>query len=914
MLLSSIVAACSLLAMNAIGEQFLAITVAAPPAKAPVHLTIQQDLATSGPPLFDSDLIAACSLVQQEPYVTWAQRVGVLETNYAVVGFPENSSFHDQIRLVSGSLSLHANETYVDIHSPHLANYTLGGSVSAPVAYWPQPGSGSWTSLNLTVVGFVDISSALRNIALDNLTIPYGVYGEGGLFPRPEEVHDVFVCSWELTLRPFMESYSSRGYHCSIAGRILVNLRLDQLLGPADVAGSISRLQQVDSGLTNEVVAWGLQVTDYLREALERVLPSASQLSLNAAALSLTTFGLAITINYEAGRTLVDLRRHEFGLLLAKGMTRRRLLRMQLAETLLLTAIATLAGFLLGPLLGALGLLFLGYPLTAGLGFASVPMLALTFGLVFLTLVIPMVLEVRPLLGQPVTSILADGATLPRTSIGHVRRILWLLLILGCYKISGWLVGMPYPSITLTYMFGEVPGLLGAALANLWVDLDLALTPLAPIFFTVGIVGLGIVDSQRIGRAAQTVAQRLFGSLGMIAARDFGRHRQRMGTVVLILVLTTAFLTSATGLLSSESDFQQRNLVTKIGADARLDFRDLTNMSQTLLAVQRLDGVAAATPILAFQIANRTKYGPGWESGDFYEFLAIDAATWLATAYYEPGWFEGGAPEVLVSALRDRNDTVILNPQVATELGVEIGDSFCVVPMSSPNGTMQRMTVVGLVEVTSQYWWRPSLVSWSFVSGLLSWIQLAEPSILVKLEPGVTWQQMEDRIQGLNILNLVSVRFFEQELAAWQTMPLARAFLDFTRITVFACVVLTSVGAIVMLELALSQREADLAMLYIRGMRWQRIRRVLLIEFCAVAWLVLGLGAPIGMLTTYGVISFLNRTFWGFGFVVRRVAILSPSQLILLGCFALFLVSVFLPLLHRRSTFTEKHAHITWEE
>jgi hypothetical protein len=541
-------------------------------------------------------------------------------------------------------------------------------------------------------------------------------------------------------------------------------------------------------------------------------------------------------------------------------------------------------------------------------------MLALAFGLVFLTLVIPMVVEVRPLLRQPVNSILADAAALPRTSAGRVRLLLWLLFILGCYKILGWLVGMPYPSITLTYMFGMVPGLLGAALANLWVDLDMALTPLAPVFFAVGLVGLGIVDSRRIGRAGQTTAQRLFGSLGMIAARDFGRHRRRMGSVVLILVLTTAFVTSATGLLSSESDFQQRNLVTDIGADARLDLRDLTNLSQTLLAVQGLDAVAAATPILNFQIGLWTEYGPGWQSGDLYDFLAIDPATWLATAYYEPGWFEGGAPEVLISALRDRNDTVILTPQVAAELGVRIGDCFCVVPWLSPNGTVQRMTVVGLVEVTSQSWWKPSLVSWSFVSSFLSWIQLAEPSILVKLEPGVPWQQVSERIQSLNILNLVRVRFFEQELVAWQTMPLARAFLDFTRITVFTGVGLTSMGAIVMLELALSQREADLRMLYIRGMRRQRIRRVLLIEFGAVASLVLGLGMLIGMLTTYGVISFLNRTFLGFGFVDRRVVLLWPSQLILLGCFALFLVSVFAPLLHRKPTFAEKRAHTNWEE
>jgi hypothetical protein len=384
--------------------------------------------------------------------------------------------------------------------------------------------------------------------------------------------------------------------------------------------------------------------------------------------------------------------------------------------------------------------------------------------------------------------------------------------------------------------------------------------------------------------------------------------------VVLILVLTTAFVTSATGLLSSESDFQQRNLVTDIGADARLDLRDLTNLSQTLLAVQGLDAVAAATPILNFQIGLWTEYGPGWQSGDLYDFLAIDPATWLATAYYEPGWFEGGAPEVLISALRDRNDTVILTPQVAAELGVRIGDCFCVVPWLSPNGTVQRMTVVGLVEVTSQSWWKPSLVSWSFVSSFLSWIQLAEPSILVKLEPGVPWQQVSERIQSLNILNLVRVRFFEQELVAWQTMPLARAFLDFTRITVFTGVGLTSMGAIVMLELALSQREADLRMLYIRGMRRQRIRRVLLIEFGAVASLVLGLGMLIGMLTTYGVISFLNRTFLGFGFVDRRVVLLWPSQLILLGCFALFLVSVFAPLLHRKPTFAEKRAHTNWEE
>ncbi len=881
--------------MNAMGEGFLAITVAGPLTKTPIHISIEETSTNNQSFLFDSDLRDICETIQAQPYVNWAQRVGYSPINYEMVGFPEDTTFHDEIRIVSGNLALAANETYIDIRSPNAASYTWGSRISVPIKYFTVPWSPNTSYLNVTVVGFVELSSATRNIALDNLTIPYGVWGEEPLFPRPEEVNDILVTSWELTLQPLMEHYSSQGYHSSIDGRVLVNLNLNQILSPADVAGTIATLQQIDTSLNQLLLPWNMQTRNYVRDALERIRPFGIQLVESAAIASLLIFGLAMILNYEIGKTLINLRHREFGLLLAKGMSNKRLIRMQLIELIFLATVAMITAIFIGPLLGSLILMLLGYPPQVALTLAPWPVLLLTFGLILVTLLLPIVIELRGFLQQPVNSILTADVL----SLGPVRRsvriTLWLLLLLGGYRLFFWLFGIPFPSLVLDDILyqANIPiGLIGGWLFTAYLYFDIALTVLGPVFFIVGFVGLFIIYSQQLGRFAQITAQRLFGYFGQLASRDFGIRRRQMGSMVLLLLLVFSFVVSTIGLLTSEMEFQHRSLATDIGADVRVELQDLTNLTTTLQGLQGLEGVEGVTPIMFFKVRNETSFHPAVSST--FHFLAIDPQTWLSTAYYEEGWFVGDTPENFMTTMQESPDTVLFTSYLIAEENIGFNRTFSIYPDWNPNGTLVEMTVIGFMTVTP-FW--PNIMSWDSALTLYNLSEDSEPAILLKLEPFRSQEQIQAQINALDIPNLLAVRFFSEELSAWRTMPLARAFLDFQRLAIIGAILLWAIGTVVMVEYALSQRTDDLRILHIRGVRRTSVRKVLLIEFGVIGILVCGLGLFVGIITTYGITLVLNRLF--LGGVPRRLVFEWPAQFFLLLSIIIVLALFLIPLLYR---------------
>lgn len=900
-LLSVLVASALIGTLNAVGDGFLTISVLEPVAQSSVHLAIGNEAQYSPSLITENDLKQIRSIVESSPEVMSAEYVGTTvlpvdelppPSEGVFVGFPNASSFYSQMTILSGDAELHANETYVDISSPHADRYAVGAIVPLEIGVW---GNGSYQliTVNLTVAGFAQLSPTARNIALDNLSIYFGAPNERSY--SLDLLPDIFVCSWEETLSPIREHYAATGRMCSIYGVVLAELDTQRLVNPGDLARSIAQLNSLESALANQLGAWDLGIRDYLREGLERMLPFTTHLVYVVATTALPAFALATLLSYAVGLFVVDRRRREFGLLLAKGTSGRSLIGLQLLETTLLSAGGALLGMLAGPLLAAALLGMLGYGPYGALQAAVWPVVAPAFLLSWIALSVPSVLAIRQVLRQPVGDVLVEMSHSGTDPKSGTSRLIWVLFTASCLVLGVWVAGVDIPDAVLELVSLIPISILGQAGAGIGIYGSVFLLLAGPVFILVGLVELGLVQSARLGRITHAIAGGLFGSSGAMAARSSGVHRRRLGLVVLVLALALSYTFCLTALLGSEQDFQRRQVAVNLGGEVRVELANLDNAPELLQAIRGMDGVAGATLIMIFPL-----------NGHF--LMAIEPDSWLDVAYYESDWFLGKTSAELLEQIRGRNDTAILGQETSSWLGLGVGDTLSLVTENETGQVTHRLRIVGLNTCRVGQFGDLTIVSWDFAWPIREgFVSTAWRAILVRLESSDRYGEVAARIRDLRH-GVMAVRSAWEDLAAWQTMPLTRAPLDFDRIAIAFSLFLAGMGATVLMEFVIMAKLQEQRIMWARGVGVRRLRRLLFIEVGPLIALTCGLGLLVGVLGTQGLLTYLN--LWalkGSPFVARHF-ILSPEvEIVIFGACLILAVSLLIPVVHRSRAACDPH-------
>jgi hypothetical protein len=889
MLLGSLLFASLFVSLNIVGDVFLTVTIADPPAKAPFHLEIRAADEDWPPLLSDSDFRTIETQIQQHPEVILAHRYGIGYTPRGpVVAFPEDTALFEDVQVMSGSLRLGPNETYVDLSSPRASQYHLGSFIPLLFSAWSSPTNWSNFQVNLTIVGFSELSSALRNVALENLTIPFGAPNETPVFWSIEDVPDVFICSWEETLVPLLDHYLAQGFHTSLDGRIVVRLDTSRLILPTNLDGSIRQLQLLDVELNNEVAIWNMEVLDYLRIALEGIQPIANLLIFSTIVTAAPAFVLAALLNYYVGGFVLDYRRREIHLFQVKGFRSQTLQGLQFFEAILLAGIATIVGLLLGPVSSSIIFAILGYPVSLAMQMVTLPIIILTFVLCLLTLVVPLA-----------KSFVKENQEVLRS--GLASKVMWVFFLLACYKLVGWAIGVPYISIALidfimksNLIIPQPVGVLVSLLFQFLFLLDYFLQPVVPFLFLIGVVHLVIIRSSRLGRATRSLAQQVFGSVGILAARTTGRNRRQLGRIIFLLSIMIAYVIWTEGILATELDFQRHDLAAEIGADFRVDLLNLDNISERLEAIRDIEGVYAASLITEFILESPLV---GSITG-FWNFIAIDPETWLDVAFYEENWFIDGTPEELVERLHTVNVSMLMHAYQADDLGLSVGDSCQVFAPSDPNETIHELAIVGLTVFKGKPFDWVHIVSWDFFWSIRDLLTESRPAILVRVTSPTVLNHVKRQIKDVGS-GAVWLRSYWEELQAWQTMPIPRALLEFQRVALIFCLVLTGMGTLILMELFILQRESELRLMHIRGFRRIWLKKLLLLETFAIGSAALVLGILVGLSAYFGFIIELNA-FYILG-VPRQVVFPIEILQILLSTVILVFGCLMIPIVHRLS-------------
>src|SRR4030066_122140 len=203
--------------------------------------------------------------------------------------------------------------------------------------------------LNLTVKGFAQLDDEAYNL-VSGYGLPFtpGV-GVVQFSPPPFFVMDFLLVDAEKTVQPFVE-VSNGTNSTPFQQSILVYVDRESLISAWDIPGSISNLQVLQNNIGNKIssaLGFQVDVQNHLITSIQGFQFVSLILRGAFVLISVPIFFMAWYMGIAVSDVSFNSRRREIGLLSTKGFSTSQVLRIFLAETILVGIIGSLIGLLL---------------------------------------------------------------------------------------------------------------------------------------------------------------------------------------------------------------------------------------------------------------------------------------------------------------------------------------------------------------------------------------------------------------------------------------------------------------------------------------------------------------------------------------------------------------------------------------
>jgi len=336
-----------------------------------------------------------------------------------------------------------------------------------------------------------------------------------------------------------------------------------------------------------------------------------------------------------------------------------------------------------------------------------------------------------------------------------------------------------------------------------------------------------------------------------------------------------------------------------VGADVRLDLTASSNLTTILDAVNANPDVLSTT----------TEYRLSLRSGTTtISTRGIDPDTWVDTAFWEPSWFIGDVNQMM-EGLKD--DGIILSLSTANELSVGVGDILSVrssllsdahdveivgligyqsllegivMGMGGPNGGPQQLQL----SVGGNY---PSFVSEDFLNST-GFINTATRDILIDTVQGANGTALQEEFHS-EFTSLSSSASFTSEIADYWARPIQSGITKIRWVAIAFSVILAFVGTSLVIVLTLREKEAEIALITVRGFTKWQLFKTLMAEMMVMVLFSLLLGTFVGLVQIFGNVSQLNDSVTG---LIRYNIILGgTSGLTMLGIIGVVIFAAAIP-------------------
>jgi len=760
--------------------------------------------------------------------------------------FPNSSSINKEWtnRPVGG---IGENETYISGNTAIERNITVGDKVLTAIQF-PTPKFDNTTTiyLNLTVAGFANITDTGYQLMTGSnfYVIPLAPIGGAQLYSYRS---DLMIVSYENTLKKIWDTVPNR----TVTTAFLVNVDRDKLLSPWDTQTSANNVQTVANDIQNRILAV-YETHGYIMNNLGNALSAFSYSSSTFTSylyVSIPVFFVSWYLGHTISGVSFNMRRREIGLLSTKGLSSGQIHRMFLSEGLTVG--------LIGGVLGIFGGLLLNQILVGGqidlnslFSIHVINQYTMIFTVAFGMILgfMSVYFSARRASNLPTVDALREYV--PMQTSQSYRRLAWVALILGTYKMVMYALGLNLPALMSRIAFSGGSYYLVIILEPL-VILDQILTYIGPLLFFWGLTNIIIQHSLKFQQLSSKISS-ITGDLGALAAKNVRRNPGRSAAMAFLIAFIIGYSVLVTGQLVSQQDYVVREVRYEVGADVTVNVINATKAPVILSDILgNVSGVQNSTMECQLNQQNPQT-----------TLKTIDPESWLATAYYEKDWFTGTSMDQAFNALKADNMTIILEQRVAQQFNLKVGDQ---IGIDFPSGP-RKLTIVGLFGPESSQSGIGNSISftmptWSYVprnlfnmSSIYSDAYKGEnfdTKILLRLNPEVNGTAVAEKIRSLG-LEIYGVQSFDEQWQASQQMnnPYTYNSLQLLGIqylgSVFA-VLSVCVGITVVAIVSLRERSREATIMSVRGLSyWQLVwmflsENIAIITFAVITGLIGGL-------------------------------------------------------------------------
>ncbi|MEM2385749.1 MAG: FtsX-like permease family protein, partial [Candidatus Bathyarchaeia archaeon] len=461
------------------------------------------------------------------------------------------------------------------------------------------------------------------------------------------------------------------------------------------------------------------------------------------------------------------------------------------------------------------------------------------------------------------------------------QRLPWIAFILGLYKIVMFLLGIgslqsvirqpPFTNIFLMILLG------------IWLVIDAVLIYIGPLLFFWGFTKIFIRGSLKFQELVARAAKFL-GDLGTLATKNVQRNPVRAASIAFLVALIVGYGFQTIGGVVSSQDYNVRRIKAEVGADISVQLNPTANLTEILKAMENMQEIASTT--VQYTLS-------GSFPGDLNtrQIVAIDPETWPKTAYYEEDWFSGKSAMEALQQMKSKNETIILEVNVASRLKKKIGDTVT----ATIGYSTLTLEVVGFFgrELPQEYSWQafPSYIPVELYKSLdLGWKPFT--TVLVKLKPEADGKTMASDIRKIS--GVESVRSVAEELEKLQSNLLLVGPLHIQRLGVIFSILAASVAVGLATLVSLQERKRETSIMWVRGLSFKQLAVMLLTENMAVVTFAVVLGAVVGLIAVHGNIAASNSTLT-YTLVRFRMVFPSDAILTLVSCLILIFASTIIP-------------------
>ena len=662
----------------------------------------------------------------------------------------------------------------------------------------------------------------------------------------------------------------------------VVAIRFDRsaLINEWDVAGSETRVHNIDEQINGMGGVYQYIPTNYLELALKDVAATASKTKLNTIIVTIPVFFTAWYLGMTVSDVALSLRRKEIGLLLTRGMSHRQIFTMLVSESLLIGVASGLLGVIIGAVIMPLIVSRASFAML--FRFVSPITLAATVVFSLALSILSAYNPARKATKMEIVEALREYRE-EEESLGDWA-VPTIALLLGLYKLAMLVLNVNIDAYQPTS--GDFITFL---LYNVWYGMDSILGYIWTILLFWGFTKLFLMYAPQFQNILSNLASKITGDAARFTSLSSKRSLKRAGAYTFMTALIISYSFVVLGNAAITSDYTGRYLAAQQGADAVAlvyipssgglwDRNSITDLAQQIRTVK---GVESAAIEVLFNADT---------SAGTIQVRAIETDQWNKTVYTNDLFIDPSSYAKLAapgSVFRDKygiltGANALIDKGAAAFFGL------------SPDGTgylnlsVQRhvysLKIVGLFGRDLGTNW---VQQYPMVYVPIGFTDNWDPTwingirIIIKLAPGADTQTIVNQIQAMGP-NVQRVDITSQVVQQTQSSPLLGGSQQVNQLGVIFASGVSSLGMALIVYTLLRSRSKELNLMSIRGYSFRQLTISLTVENVGLATLATVLGIGSGIVSLLGEVQLLNKyiltyTAWRFVF-----PIMSQLQLALL--------------------------------